>query len=76
MIEPGAVLWSMVRVKFVFHLVVVFIKGVVHCIVEFGLSVRYVDRVMNWLVRGGGYVWGELLETAMVVRAYVLGEDW
>ena len=41
MIEPGAVLWSMVRVKFVFHLVVVFIKGVVHCIVEFGLSVRY-----------------------------------
>ena len=33
--------------------------------------------VMNWLMRGGGYVWGmEFLETAMAVRAYVLGEDW
>ena len=32
--------------------------------------------VMNWLMRGGGYVWGmEFLETAMAVRAYVLGED-
>ena len=48
LIEPGAVLyyWGMVRVKFVFHLVVVFIKGVVHCIVEFGLSMRYVDRLL------------------------------
>ena len=46
LIEPGAVLWSMVRVKFVFHLVVVFIKGVVHCIVEFGLSVGYVERLL------------------------------
>ena len=32
--------------------------------------------VMNWLMRGGGYVWGmEFLETAMAVRAFVLGED-
>ena len=32
--------------------------------------------VMNWLMRGGGHVWGmEFLETAMAVRAYVLGED-
>ena len=32
--------------------------------------------VMNWFMRGGGYVWGmEFLEAAMAVRAFVLGED-
>ena len=32
--------------------------------------------VMNWFMRGGGYVWGmEFLEAAMAVRASVLGED-
>ena len=41
--------WSMVRVKFVFHLVVVIVKRVVHCIVEFGLSVGYVDRLLMLL---------------------------
>ena len=37
---------------------------------------KAMQGVMNWFMRGGGYVWGmEFLEAAMAVRAFVLGED-
>ena len=45
---------------------------------EEGIAGRRVEEgcVMNWFMRGGGHEWGmEFLEAAMVVRAYVLGED-
>ena len=64
--------WSMVRVKFVFHLVVVIVKRVVHCIVEFGLSVGYVDRLLMWLF---AFWAGEGREVDGCVRGAVVKQD-